>query len=269
MPEFIDEQGGLTDEFRAALPERLGDAYYNDPATRQQPTKELDNVKNVFDLAKMVVTGSRKISSHGEQLKKATDGFIKIPGEGATAEEVAAYRKAQGVPDSPDGYQLTIPDADKEGFGVIAKEVSAAAHEVGIPPSKLSAVWGKVVNALVIQTQALEKKGMDLLTADVQALKDAKREKYDAFITDTNKVAAHFDVKGDAALGTQDNPVGSNFMTMMDKMGLKDTPVVREFLGAIAPLVLEGKTTLGRGALNEPSAGGFTYEYDSAGRPIE
>ena len=267
---FVNEDGTLTEDFREALPERLGDAYYNDPETKQQPTKELDNVESVFDMAKMVVNGSRKISKHGDELKKATEGMIKIPGEGATEEEIAAYRKAQGVPDSADGYELTVPENDKEGFEAIAKEVKAAAHEAGIAPSKLSAVWEKVVNNLTAQNQELERKGMELLAADVQALKDDKKEKYDSFIADTNKVAAHFDVKGDPAAGTKDNPVGSNFMKLVDTMGIKDTPAVREFLGAIAPLVLEGKTTIGAGA--ETPGGGeggvFTYEYDESGKPV-
>jgi len=264
MSEFIAEDGTFTDDFRTALPEKLGDAYYNDPE-KTQPTKEFDNIKNVFDMAKMVVTGSRKISAHGEALKKATEGMIRIPGEGATPEDIMAYRKAQGVPDKPEGYELTIPEG--EGFDVIANEVKAAAHEAGIAPSKLSKVWEKVTTALVVQNQALEKKGMELLNADVQALKDAKKEKYDAFIQDTNKVAEHFDVKGDSALGTKDNLVGSNFMKLMESMRIKDTPVVREFLGSIAPLVLEGATHIGGGALPIEPTGPFSYEYDEQGRP--
>jgi len=267
--DFIDENGDFTDDFRDELPGRLGDAYFNDPETKQKPTKEFDNVKNVFDMAKMVVTGSRKISAHGDELKKAREGMIKIPGEGATVEEIAAYRKAYGIPDTADGYELPIPENDKEGYESIAAKVKAAAFTAGIPPSKLSTVWSEVVTALAAQTRDLEKKGMDLLTADVQALKDAKAEKYDSFIADTNKVAAHFDIKADPALGTKDNLVGSNFMKLMDTMGIKDTPAIREFLGAIAPLVLEGKTTIGAAAGGSGgSEGVFDYEYDEMGKPI-
>ena len=267
--DYSDENGDFTEDFRSALPEKLGDDYYNDPE-HQKPTKELDNVNNIFDMAKMVVSGSRKISAHGEELKKAVEGLIKIPGEGATNNEIAAYRKAVGVPDSYEGYDLPVPEEDKEGFEAIAKEVKTAAHEAGIPPSKLSAVWEKVVTALGTQTQALEQRGKELLDKDIQTLKDTKKEKYDSFITDTNKVAAHFDIKADPALGTQDNLVGGNFMRLMDTMGIKDTPAVREFLGSIAPLVLEGKTTIGKGSGEPGAAGGvFEYEYDEAGRPIE
>jgi hypothetical protein len=264
MPDYIGEDGSFTDNLRADLPTLLGDDYYNDPETKQQPTKELDNVKDLSTLLRKTVNASRKISAHGEAIKKATEGMIKIPGEGATPEEVVAYRKAQGVPETPDGYALTIPENDKEGFEAIAKEVKAAAHEAGIAPSKLAGVWEKVTTALMAQTQALEKKGMEILNADIQALKDAKKEKYDAFIQDTNKVASHFDVKADG----QDNPIGSNFMKLMETMGIKDTPVVREFLGAIAPLVLEKGSHLGGPAPQGNKEGGFSYQYDEHGKPI-
>lgn len=266
MAEYIDETGGLTDDFRAALPEQLGDVYYNDPETRQQPTKELDNVQNIFDLAKMVVSGSRKISAHGDELKKATEGMVRIPGEGATPEDIAAWRKARGVPDTPDGYELTVPDRD--GFAEVAAEVRKAAHELGVSPSHVTGLWNKVAPQLAAQAEALEKKGMELLTADVQALKDAKKENYDAFIADTNKVAAHFDIKGDAALGTKDNLIGTEFMRLMETLGVRDTPVVREFLGAIGPLVIEGKTAIGAGEAAPVPGGAFSYEYDENGKPI-
>ena len=266
--DYINEEGEFTENFRESLPDMLGDDYYNDPETKLKPTKYFENAKDLPTLLKRAVNGDRKISAHGEELKKATEGMIRIPGEGATPEEIVAYRQAQGVPDSPDGYDLAIPEDDKEGYEVIAREVKAAAHEAGIPPSKLNAVWSKVVTAIGTQTQAIESRGQELLAADVQALKDAKKEKYDAFITDTNKVAVHFDVKGDPTLGTVDNLTGSNFMKLMDKMGIKDTPVVREFLGAIAPLVLEGKTFIGAGAGTPNTKAGFSYEYDEHGKPI-
>jgi len=265
MPEYIGEDGTFTDDFRAELPDRLGDAYYNDPDTKLQPTKELDNVKNVFDMAKMVVTGSRKISQHGETLKKATEGMIKIPGEGATPEEIVAYRQAQGVPETPDGYELVNDQLEPEDKP-FAEIVQNSCHKNGIPKSKAQAVFNDVKETLNQMKEADVKKGMDLLNADVQALKDAKKEKYDSFIADTNKVAAHFDVKGES--GAQDNPIGSNFMKLMDTMGIKDTPVVREFLGAIAPLVLEKGSHLGGPAGAPKEDGGFTYQYDANGKPI-
>lgn len=247
------------DEFKENLPEMLGDDYYNDPETREQPTKYFDNVDSFETLAKRAVNADRKISAQGEELKKATEGMVRIPGEGATEEDIAAYRKATGVPETNEGYELNVPEG--EGFPEIAKIVCEAANKANIPKSKLAAVWEPVVTALIAQNQALEKKGMKLLAEDVQALKDAKKEKYDSFIAYTNRVAAHFDVKADPANGIEENLIGSNFMKLMDTMGIKDIPVIREFLGAIAPLVLEGKTKIGAGASKEGGGDWFT-DYD-------
>ena len=267
MPDLIDENGAFTEDFRSSLPDLLGDDLYNDPETKLQPTKELDNVKTLSDMARRVVNGSRVISKHGEELKKATEGMVKIPGEGSTPEEIVAYRKSIGVPETADGYELTVPDG--QGYDIIAKEVKAAAHEAGIPPSKLSTVWDKVVTNLKAQNEVLEKKGTELLEADKQALKDLMKDKYDSFISDTDKVAAHFNAKEDVEAGTKADPIGDDFMHLMDTLGVKDVPVVRRFLGAIAPLVLEGKTGPGGGGPKDSeSTGGFSYEYDKHGKPI-
>lgn len=53
--------------------------------------------------------------------KISNDGRVKIPGENATPEELAEYAKAMGVPEKPDGYQITakpvagydVSDGDK------------------------------------------------------------------------------------------------------------------------------------------------------------
>lgn len=70
-------------------------------------------------------------------------GLIKIPGKGATEEEVAAYHKALGVPEKPEDYLkdikldngVVIGDADKP----IVESFTQAAHKNGMPPSAVSA----------------------------------------------------------------------------------------------------------------------------------
>ena len=44
MPTLIDEQGNFTPEFTTELPNMLGDDFYNDPDTKQQPTKMFENI---------------------------------------------------------------------------------------------------------------------------------------------------------------------------------------------------------------------------------
>ena len=249
------------EDFKENLPDLLGDDYFNDPETKEQPTKYFENVDSYATLAKRAVNADRKISAHGEELKKATEGMIKIPGEGATPEEIVAYRQAQGVPDGPDGYDLAIPEEGKEGYETIANIVKDVAHKAGIPLSKLKALWEPVVNALAMQVKEQEAIGQELLAADIQALKDVKKEKYDSFIAGTDKVAAHFDVIADPDAGIEENLVGSNFMSLMESMGIKDVPVVREFLGAIGPLVFEGKTSIGAGAGAAAGKDGWYTDY--------
>jgi hypothetical protein len=49
-----------------------------------------------------------------EALKAQVSGMIKVPGEESTPEEIAAYQKAIGVPDTIDGYGLLDDMDDKE-----------------------------------------------------------------------------------------------------------------------------------------------------------
>lgn len=46
------------------------------------------------------------------QTKLSEGGKVKVPGEGATPEEIAEYVKAIGVPEKVDGYQITAKPAD-------------------------------------------------------------------------------------------------------------------------------------------------------------
>jgi len=248
---MIDETGTFTEEFTEKLPEMLGDEIYNDPDTRQQKTKVFDNIKDLRTLTLNHLRAERKISSHGEELKKATEGLTKIPGEGSSPEEVTAYRKAIGVPETKDGYELSIPkvETDKAGYEAIAKEVREAAHTAGIPASKLSAVWNTVINGLIKQTTELEQKGIDLMEKDTAALKEKHKEKYDSFMKD-----------GEDALAKFEN--GPEVAKLLDSFGIKGHPIVREFLYEVAPLVLEGGTHLGGGQEEKGKEEGGMPVYD-------
>jgi hypothetical protein len=66
------------------------------------------------------------------------DGLIRVPGEDATDEDRSAFNKAIGVPETPDGYELSPPEGLKEGLYNKDIEASfrAKVHELGIPASK-------------------------------------------------------------------------------------------------------------------------------------
>lgn len=58
---------------------------------------------------------------------------IVVPKEDATPEEVKAYHSKLGVPDSPDGYKLPVPEGQDPAF---AKTVATWMHKNGIPPKQ-------------------------------------------------------------------------------------------------------------------------------------
>lgn len=237
---IFDENGTITEEGRAKMPEILGDDWYNDPQTKQQPTKALDNIKDVSGLLKAVVNGTRKISSHSEEIKKATEGLVKIPGENATKEEIAAYRKATGMPDKPEDYKFNIPktdnELDKKSFELVAEAIKPAAFEEGVPPSKLNKIFEKVVNVLAQQNEEITRKGRELLEADIKSLKDKYKDKYDSFVKSGDDGLSKFDYK--------DNPIGTNFKNLMENYGILDAPAVREFLHETSKLVLSDDSHL-------------------------
>jgi hypothetical protein len=59
-----------------------------------------------------------------------TEGMVKVPGKDAKPEEIAAYRKALGVPDTPAGYDLST-FGDKVD-ATRAPEVLAEFHAIGL-----------------------------------------------------------------------------------------------------------------------------------------
>lgn len=246
MSELFTENGINQD----TLKEYLGDAYYNDPE-KQQPTKLFDNVKDEKTFVNNYLNAQKMISSHGEKLKKATEGLVKVPGENATKEEIAAYRKAVGVPDKPEDYKFNIPanasEFDKKGFELIANVLKPVVHEEGISPSKISRVFDKVVESLAHQNAELQKQGQALLDADIQSMKEKYKDKYDSVIKSGDDGLVKFDYK--------DNPVGTNFKNLIDTYGIGNAPAVREFLYEVSKLVLSDDVHLmnNQGSGNEDS----------------
>jgi hypothetical protein len=95
--------------------------------------------------------------------------------EGATEEQVAAYCKAHGIPEAPDGYGLSfgegaqVTEAAKATLGEFAK----AAHDLHVPPSQAKGLfewWNKQAEAgRVAQAEAMQE-------ARVQNLAELKSE---------------------------------------------------------------------------------------------
>jgi hypothetical protein len=68
-----------------------------------------------------------------KELSRSRDGYVRVPGADAKPEEVAAYRKAMGVPESAAGYGLGVaddaPETEKHKLGQFLE----LAHGEGLP----------------------------------------------------------------------------------------------------------------------------------------
>jgi hypothetical protein len=88
-------------------------------------------------------------------------GGIKVPGDDAKPEDIAAYRTAIGVPEKPDGYALPAPkDAAGNPIEIntaVMERVTQAAHKHGIPKASLDAVLEDLVAADVADHDTLVK----------------------------------------------------------------------------------------------------------------
>lgn len=116
---FVQADGSFTPDWTTRLPEEMGEA-------RQGFAK----YKTVGDLVKGLHNANQVIGRKG----------VILPTEKSTPEEVATYRKAMGVPESPDGYAESVkPEASEtaQWNDEIAKSYFEVAHKHNIPPAAL------------------------------------------------------------------------------------------------------------------------------------
>src|SRR3990167_8027604 len=87
----------------------------------------LKNFKTPHDAIRAFVATKKLV---GQRL----EGMVKVPGDGATPEEVTAWRKATGVPDAVADYTLDVAEdlrhlVPTERLG----EYATVFHELGVP----------------------------------------------------------------------------------------------------------------------------------------
>lgn len=88
-----------------------------------------------------------------KKLVGAKPPAIKIPDASSTPEETASYRKAIGVPETADGYSVTLPEMPpgEEWDDAARGTFLARMHEVGAPPHIVQAIatwYGTYLNQM-------------------------------------------------------------------------------------------------------------------------
>jgi hypothetical protein len=107
-------------------------------------------IKDIGTLAKV---------ARDNQMALRASGQVKVPGEGAKPEEIAAFHRAIGVPEKPEDYAVPRPK-DAEGRDILGADgqpvkmndpllgrLAAVAHKFGVPKAAYEALVNDFVQA--------------------------------------------------------------------------------------------------------------------------
>jgi hypothetical protein len=146
------------------------------------------NYRDLPSLVKSLVETKRMASGK-------LDGYIKVPGEGATPEEVAAYRKAQGVPDAPDGYELKKPDGELGNFynEEEVKAFAAKAAELGLTKAQAAGLMEMRLNISKEYDDREREEGRAFLAERDKTFTEAWGTKKDAELVDAQRMLLTLD----------------------------------------------------------------------------
>lgn len=171
-PWVADEAGTLAEGWL----DRLPDAEFGE----YKPT--LQNFRTLPDILKTL----------GHQQKQiGKPKGVTIPGEGAKPEEIAAFRKALGIPEKPEDYGLKpekLPDGiewDEE----MEKSIAALALEHNVPPKAMKALVGKMLDRDVARNAAVSKQVEQMLADGEAKLKQTWGGDFDKKLAHAGRVA--------------------------------------------------------------------------------
>lgn len=154
----------------------------------------------------------------GEELKalqEATKGTVKIPTDKSTPEEVTAFKKAIGIPDSEDGYEIGVKEKTETD-----KLLLKTLIESGVPKSAGEAVY-KVLAEVGAKAQIEAEKAQAARAQE--AIAQLKKEFGDSYATDVAMIRATifkgFDDKTWEKFGTSELGNDVAFMKLLRDVG--------------------------------------------------
>ncbi|HQS69738.1 MAG: hypothetical protein B7Y36_08250 [Novosphingobium sp. 28-62-57] len=126
-----DGQGAVDPDWYQHIPAEAGEG--DEPSLRDWLKSA--GIKDIAGLAKVARDNQKAVRDSGR---------VKVPGEGATAEEIAAYRKAVGVPEAPTGYEFKPPVGEDgqplELNSATLDRIATFAHKHGLPKGPMEAL---------------------------------------------------------------------------------------------------------------------------------
>lgn len=212
----------------------------------------LAQIKDLPDLIKGYANSQRVIG------KKR----VVLPGADNKPEEVAEFRKAIGVPETPDAYGVTkvkLPD----GINIATESLSAfekTAHEAGLTPKQVESVMGFYLKDVEGQVKNYNTAMETQKATDIANLQKKWGKDFDTKIATAKIAAKHFG--GDAMLEKMDvsRNGGSDLIELFEKIGsnmLEDSSLVS---GKVTPTGFTGSKDQALYTIEQIKAGSGEYK---------
>jgi transposase len=196
MSQLYTSEGNLAENYTSLLEENGLGELTNTVAKYKSPEGLLKGAANLISFAGKKVEG------------------VVVPNEGSTEQEIAEYRQAIGVPESPTAYDLQ-PENLPEGMGWdegLAGEWQNAFHEAGISQeqaAKLSQAYSDITNNQLTQAnQTLQLQSESEMEQQRAEIQKQWGDKYDTNLQNAVNMAATmgFDLESQQDMAAMRNP---------------------------------------------------------------
>jgi hypothetical protein len=194
------EAGAGDDTFLAQFSADGGDA--DNPSNRDW-IKSL-GVKDLDGLAKIA----------RDNQVAARSGGLKVPGADAKPEELAAFRKAIGVPESADKYEVPLPEGAEIDKGFV-EPMREAALKAGVPAGAFKAMAEGFVKYQLDQVEA-EKTRQDGLAQSVLSEWGGQK---DAKLADVSSAMRALNLTGADVAAIQGGYGSDKTLNLLQKLG--------------------------------------------------
>ncbi|KLN61885.1 hypothetical protein WH96_06310 [Kiloniella spongiae] len=187
--------------------------------------------------------GQEVANDQADDQATGQDGYIKLPSEGASEEEVDAFYAALGVPETPDGYELQVPEElssqhSDEDWKAYTGAISELSHALGLSPEQAQALADMDLQAKTQSMENMEREQEQYLSQQIeettQTLSDEWGSKMDVNVRTANRALK--------ALG------GSELEGVLSEAGVLNDPVVIRAFHKAGLSLVEDSSPGGAGA---------------------
>jgi len=205
------------------------------PELQQEKTLEKYKDQNAFVRSSIELEKDR--SRLVNEIKAIKEKAIVIPGENAKPEDIDAFHKAIGRPDTPEDYGFTKPDNLPEGVVWDDERMAAYAkvfHANGIPKAAAHAIVQAHTESVIQEAAADEKAQKEFLEASTVAIKKEWGKDFEANLAQSEAIIEKL--------------FGSEFKSLLKSTGYGNHPAVVRGMFKASQMIGEHALSTGDGS---------------------